>query len=150
MGVVSMIAVGLQLMTCCVCRRSSFSLPSTVPMEGGASAGRCPPPQGFASPMTAPALQQADSFILSLQQSAPSCPSAGLCPGSDRMDEVCASNFTNFLCTAAWPSGMVGTFNPSERREPLVQSAITASVREGCSDCASTMRIISIRNAPLL
>ena len=97
-----------------------------------------------------PDMESSDIYILTIQQGDPACPSARACPGQDALETLCKGVYTNFECSSAWSSGMVGTYIEGvDAGEPRIQSAFRDASVKLCAQCATTITLFTVQDSPL-
>ena len=101
-------------------------------------------------PEVEPALAgRGETYIVTLSQTDPSCPSERSCPGPDSLAALCGRTYPNFHCDTSWSSGMAGTFVPGEPGEGGIQGALADAADRTCPACRRTLKILTIRDSPL-
>lgn len=89
-----------------------------------------------------------NTYIFTLTQGDANCPSARVCPGAGVLERLCKEQFTNFICTTAWSSGMVGDYQ-SSGKQPTIDSRLREVASKECKECANSITILTIRDSPL-
>lgn len=122
--------------------------PGPAELEGSGA------PSQVHAPLTASASDadwlRAETYILAVSQADTSCPNERSCPGFEALTELCNKPFSNFRCDTAWSTGMAGLYAPGvQQGDSAIQAALFETAEITCQSCASTLKVLTIRDSPL-